>query len=129
MNRTCKKQFTTPKNMSSDEARLRILCWLVEGLKIPEHKSKGRELHLKINPRTLCLQTEVALVTVAEAAWSYKQKPQTVFEVADSFMLGVRMQYLESKVVCVVIALGLHCPCYIGLHHNIILLHFHLALI
>jgi hypothetical protein len=71
---TCKKQFTTPKDMSDEEARLCILRWLIAGLEIPEDDPKGRKRHLKQNPRMLRVQSEAELVTIGQAAWSAKNK-------------------------------------------------------
>jgi hypothetical protein len=71
---TCKKQFTTPKDMSDEEARLCILRWLIAGLEIPEDDPKGRKRHLNKNPRMLRVQSEAELVTIGQAAWSAKKQ-------------------------------------------------------
>ena len=52
--------------MDSDECRVRIKAWLVEGLHIEEHDKKGRKKHLRVNPRDLVLPDELEMNQMVE---------------------------------------------------------------
>ena len=56
----CKKSLQMP----NEEGRLRILGWLIEGIKIPPETDRARHVH-KVNPRKLTLKTEARLKQLA----------------------------------------------------------------
>lgn len=56
----CKKalMFSGRSGMTSDEARVRVKQWLLEGLLIDEADRWARRTHVAINPRSFALMDE-----------------------------------------------------------------------
>jgi hypothetical protein len=64
----CKKQLTMGKSLSGEEARLRLMAWLIAGIAIPS--DDGRHRHVfETKPRDLHLPSEADMVAAATAHW------------------------------------------------------------
>eukprot|EP00974_Lingulodinium_polyedra_P028976 2793060-Lingulodinium_polyedra.AAC.1 len=54
LQRVCKKQLVTSRGLTSEQAKRRIMHWLVLGCEtIPPGAAQGRAEHLALNPRAL----------------------------------------------------------------------------